>query len=82
MVVRIRITRGTGVSGVKPAVSSFLTLVAVACFILGSWILCAGLGWAGAFVVQSGLFSHWQIWMAVGVAAQLCSFRLSRLRTS
>lgn len=79
MVVRIRIARGPGVPGMKPALSSFLTLLAVACFILGTWILCAGLGWAGAFVVEKGLFSHWQIWMAVGIAAQLCSFRLSRL---
>lgn len=81
MVVRIRITRTAGVSRVRPAISGFLTLVAVACFILGTWILCAGLGWAGAFVVQTGLLSHWQIWMALGIASQLCSFRLGRLRT-
>jgi hypothetical protein len=81
MVVRIRITRGSGVPGVKPAISSFLTLIALACFILGTWIICAGLGWAGEFIVRSGVFSHWQIWMAVGIAAQLCSFRLNRLRT-
>ncbi|MCU1258603.1 MAG: hypothetical protein JWO80_1488 [Bryobacterales bacterium] len=78
MVVRIRITRGTSVAGLKPAISSVLTLVAVVCFIVGIWILCAGLGWAGSFVLRSGVLSHWQIWMGIGVAAQLCSFRLNR----
>ncbi len=79
MVVRIRLTRSPGVSGLKSAISSFLTLVSVICFILGTWILCAGLGWAGDFVVNQGLLSHWQIWMAVGIASQLCAFRLTRL---
>ncbi len=78
MVVRIRITRGSGVAGMKPAVSGLLTLAAFVCFILGVWILCAEVGWAGAFVLSAGLFSHWQVWMAAGVAAQLCSFRLNR----
>ncbi len=82
MVVRIRITRGAGVARARPAISSFLTLVAVACFVLGAWILCAGLGWAGAFVLERGLLSHWQIWMAAGIAAQLASFRLNRLPAS
>lgn len=80
MVVRIRFTRSPGAAGLKPAISSFLTLVALVCFILGVWILCAGLGWAGDFVVDHGLFSHWQVWMGVGIAAQLCAFRLNRWR--
>jgi hypothetical protein len=78
MVVRIRITRSGRVAALKPAISSFLTMIAVVCFIVGTWILCAGLGWAGEFILRQGMLSHWQVWMAMGVAAQLGSFRLSR----
>ena len=53
---------------------------AVASFILGVWILCSDMGWAGAFPLTQGFFSHWQIWMALGICTQLAAFRLSRGR--
>ena len=80
MVVRIRITRGAAAPAIKSACASVFTLAAVACFITGVWILASGMGWAGAFVIERGAFSHWQVWMALGVFAQLCSFRLTRVR--
>ncbi len=80
MIVRIRLTRGSGsgTSGIKAALAGLLTLLGVMCFVMGSWILLAGLGWAGEFVLRQGVFSHWQVWMACGVVAQLISFRLNR----
>jgi hypothetical protein len=78
MVVRIRITTAPRLDGLYAGFAGFLTLAAVACFALGAWKLLADLGWAGNFVWDRGLLSHWQIWMAGAVAAQLVSFRLAR----
>jgi len=80
MVVRVRIRRVPDAVAVKASIAGLLTLVAVSCFVTGVWILSAGLRWAGAFVVERGVFSHWQVWMGFGVAAQLTAFRLSRVR--
>jgi len=74
MVVRVQIRAET----VKTWAAWLLKAAATVCFVVGVWILSAGLRWAGAFVVERGLFSHWQVWMACGVAAQLAAFRLNR----
>jgi hypothetical protein len=78
MVVRIRITRPPPVSEVAPALAGILSLISVSCFALAAWKILFDVGWAGPFFVSSGLFSHWQIWLAGTVGAQLLSFRLSR----
>ncbi|MDQ6676647.1 MAG: hypothetical protein M3Z09_05060 [Acidobacteriota bacterium] len=80
MVVRIRVRHLPDAIAVKAGAAGLLTLVAVSCFLTGVWILGAGLRWAGAFVVEQGLFSHWQVWMGFGVMAQLTAFRLGRAR--
>lgn len=76
--VRIRITRGPRVDDVTSGLAGLLTLVSVACFTLSTWKILSDLGWAGAFFIGSGIFSHWQVWMAGTVAVQLVSFRLTR----
>jgi hypothetical protein len=78
MVVRIRITKDPRVDGFIVGVASLLTLTAVACLILGAWKIFSELGWAGAFFLADGTFSHWQVWLALGILAQLVSFRLNR----
>jgi hypothetical protein len=90
MVVRVRITAfprvrrgnsGQGISGeFAPALAGLLTLVSVVCFVMSAWKLFSEFGWAGNFFISAGIFSHWQIWIAGAVAAQLISFRLSRSR--
>jgi hypothetical protein len=78
MVVRIRIRTGQRIDGLYAGFAGFLTLASVACFSLSAWKLLADLGWAGNFVWDRGIPSHWQVWMAGAVAAQLVSFRLAR----
>jgi hypothetical protein len=86
MVVRIRIStnlprihkRASG--EVTAGLAGLLTLVSVACFAMSAWKLLSEIGWAGSFFLSSGVFSHWQVWIAVAVATQLLSFRLSRPR--
>jgi hypothetical protein len=46
--------------------------------VLGIWRVAADLKWTQSFAIPSGLFSHWQVWMAVAVVLQLCSSVLNR----
>lgn len=45
--------------------------VALLAFVFGLWRLGVDLGWTGDFVIEQGLFSHWQVWigLAVGLKA-------------
>jgi len=76
MVVKIRM----GAAEVKAWAAVVLKASAVCCFVVAIWIVSAGLRWAGAFLVEQGLFSHWQVWVAFGIIAQLAAFRLNRKR--
>jgi hypothetical protein len=84
MVVRIRIharlpklEKGDS-QEVTSGLAGFLTIVSVVCFVMSVWKLSAEMGWAGAFFIPTGVLSHWQVWIAGAVAAQLVSFRLTR----
>ncbi len=46
-------------------------------YVLGFWRLCSDMGIAGAFPI-TGLFSHWQIWIAVGVLLHLAAYSFNR----
>ncbi|HLJ50539.1 MAG TPA: hypothetical protein VKU01_31215 [Bryobacteraceae bacterium] len=36
-------------------------------FIIGFWRLGQDVGWTGEFFIADGLFSHWQVWIALAV---------------
>jgi TRAP-type C4-dicarboxylate transport system permease small subunit len=78
MVVRIRLKKDPRFDGLFAGLASLLTLVAVACFILGAWKVFSELGWAGRFFLANGALSHWQVWLALAIVLQLLSFRLNR----
>jgi hypothetical protein len=80
MVVRVRLPSGGGKTAVKMWTAWWLKAFALVCFAIGVWIISAGLRWAGAFLVEQGTFSHWQVWIACGVMAQLGAFRLNRTK--
>jgi len=40
------------------------------------WRVSADLGWTESFVISSGLFSHWQVWMALAIALKLTASTL------
>jgi hypothetical protein len=46
-------------------------------YALGFWRLASDLGLAGEFSV-TGIFSHWQVWIAMGVLLNLASVVLNR----
>jgi hypothetical protein len=58
--------------------ASLLTLVAIGFGSLGLWRMGTDLEWAGDFVVQEGLLSHWQVWIGAAVGVQYTSWWLAR----
>jgi hypothetical protein len=58
--------------------ASLMAPIALTAWALGGWRLLADLKLAGAFAISSGLFSHWQVWIALGVILQFASFLLHR----
>jgi hypothetical protein len=55
-----------------------VTPAAVVAMLLAFWRIAADLNWTASFAIPSGLFSHWQVWMAVAVLLQLCARTLNR----
>ena len=51
---------------------------ALAAAILAIWRIAADLNWTNSFAIPSGIFSHWQVWLAAAVALQLCARALNR----
>ncbi|MFB3825404.1 MAG: hypothetical protein ACE15B_01500 [Bryobacteraceae bacterium] len=84
MRVRIRFGKGPKVerSGRKNrraalAMGALLTPAAVMAAVLGCWRLAADLKMAGDFAISSGLFSHWQVWLASAAVLMVCSRALN-----
>jgi hypothetical protein len=85
MVVRIRFGKGATVmrkrrknQRVAMVFASFLTPAAVMAAALGIWGVAEGPNWASHFAIQSGLFSHWQVWLAFAGLLQTGSYLLNR----
>jgi hypothetical protein len=53
-----------------------LTPAALVALAMGLWRLSADLGWAGAFPIATGLFSHWQVWIVLSIALKMLSSAL------
>lgn len=85
MVVRIRFSsdgiRRTALANRQLALilSSLMTPVSVMALALAGWRLAADLKWTGEFAIAQGLFSHWQVWIAVAIAVQLAALLLHRV---
>ena len=58
--------------------AALLTPAAAMSLVLGCWRLGADLNWTGEFVISHGLFSHWQVWMAMAGLLQSCASILNR----
>lgn len=55
-----------------------LTPAALVACVLAFWRLSSDLNWTGEFAISSGLFSHWQVWIVMGVLLQFCASTLNR----
>jgi hypothetical protein len=89
MVVRIRFTKGPKLGQKRQtdrrmalAAGMLLTPAALIALLLAFWRIAADLNWTASFAIPSGLFSHWQVWMACAVLLQLCARMLNRYARS
>ncbi len=57
---------------------ALLTPAALVASVLALWRIAADLNFTNSFAIPSGLFSHWQVWLAAAVGLQLCSRVLNR----
>jgi hypothetical protein len=55
---------------------ALLTPAAVLALAMSIWRVCTDLGWAGAFLIGGGFFSHWQVWLAVSIGLKMLSSML------
>jgi len=85
MVIRIRLGTGPKLRRkqhknrhVALAVAALISPAGVMALVLAFWRLAADLKFTGQFPITDGLFSHWQIWMAAGVALHSCAILLNR----
>jgi hypothetical protein len=62
-------------------IAALLTPASLMAFALGCWRLGADLNITGQFAIANGLFSHWQVWLALGAAMQVISASLYRFAT-
>lgn len=86
MVVRIRFAKPPTPSERRERnqrlASTFAVLVqasAVSALTLAIWSVAAGWQLVGSFAFSSGLFSHWQTWVAAAAGLGWCSHALNRL---
>jgi hypothetical protein len=85
MVVRLRLKPGDAIRKTLAAnrhaalvVSSLMTPLAVMLWALAFWRIAADMRWTGEFAISSGLFSHWQVWVALAIGVQVAAFLLQK----
>ncbi|MEO8596630.1 MAG: hypothetical protein ABI759_25150 [Candidatus Solibacter sp.] len=85
MVVRIRFGKSSKLGRKRQKekrlallLAALLPSTALAAAILALWRVAADLNWTSSFAISSGVFSHWQVWLAAAVALQLCARALTR----
>jgi len=84
MMVRIKLQKGRPIQKkdgknrqVASAIGALLIPAAFMAYVMGAWRLASDLGMAGEFAV-TGLFSHWQVWIALAAALHIASTSLNR----
>jgi hypothetical protein len=58
--------------------ASLLTPASLMAFALAFWRIAADLKWAGEFAIVHGMFSHWQVWIAMALLLQGGAILLNR----
>ena len=85
MVVRIRFGKSAKLGRkrqkdkrVALVLAALLPPSALAAAILAIWRIAADLNWTNSFAITSGIFSHWQVWLAAAIALQMGARALTR----
>jgi hypothetical protein len=86
MVVKIRFGKGPKLGsrrterGRRTALTAaaMLSPAALVASVFALWRIAADLQFTNSFAIPSGLFSHWQVWLAAAVVLQVCSRMLNR----
>lgn len=85
MIVRIHFRPGPSVRrmGAKNQrlAMGFATLLVpaiLAAWVLALWRLAADLGKAEEFAIETGIWSHWQVWLAIAIALHVAEAWLKR----
>lgn len=75
---RIRGRSGAPRGAFVSAFGHGLNLASVVALLAALWRLGNDLNWTRRFVFSQGLFSHWQIWLALAVLLQVAAAFLRR----
>jgi hypothetical protein len=85
MIVRLQLSYGQALQKTRYfnrqfaiGLASILTPLSMMALVLGFWRLGADLNLTGQFAISQGMFSHWQVWMAVAIVMQAVAIILSR----
>jgi len=58
--------------------SALLNPAIVSVYVLAFWSLTANIGWTGVFIVSSGPFSNWMVWLGIAVVLHCAASILKR----
>ena len=85
MIIKLRLGQGKRVAKKRGtaqkfalAVASLLVPVCVIAWFFTVWRIGADLGITGGFAVETGLLSHWQVWLTIAVVLNLLIVWLNR----
>ena|SRR6476620_4748629 len=62
-----------------PFVGYFMNPLALVSYVLAMWRLGADLNWLDEFFIHQGIFSRWQVWLAIAIATHLIANQLNRI---
>jgi hypothetical protein len=85
MRIRIRIKVGGIRSRIEPQgvlvsrLRRWLKPASALALVMALWRLAYDLEWTSRFAISDGLFSHWQVWMALALALQVVEAGLARI---
>ena len=85
MVLRIRLGQPSPVRRqgrknrrVALAMAALLSPASLMACVLAFWRIAADLKWAGEFAIARGMFSYWQVWIAMAIVLQCGAVLLNR----
>ena len=54
--------------------------VSLLAYAFAAWRVAADIGWSASFFIPTGLFSHWLIWLSIGLALSFSASMLNEDR--